>query len=147
MKKLSILLLLISGCTILLYTVSCSSNKGKEKDDSEKISYNFQVRPIFSDKCYKCHGPDAKQRQAGLRLDIEAEAYKALQEHPRAHAIVPGKPGLSELFVRISSKDTSIQMPPPSSNLPPITEMDIDIIRIGFKCDFSINIYFKIIWF
>ncbi|MEO5999691.1 MAG: PSD1 and planctomycete cytochrome C domain-containing protein [Chitinophagaceae bacterium] len=129
MKKLSILLLIISCGVMLLYTISCSSNKSDQINESEKISYNFQVRPILSDKCYKCHGPDAKQRQAGLRLDIEAEAYKALTEHPRAHAIVPGKPDLSELYLRISTTDTSIMMPPPSSNLPVITETEVAIIK------------------
>ncbi len=129
MKKLFVLLMICSCCVVLLYFVSCSGNKNKLSDDKDMISYNFQVRPIFSDKCYKCHGPDARQRQAGLRLDIESEAYKALQEHPRAHAIVPGKPDLSELFVRINTKDTSIQMPPPSSNLPALTEIEIDIIK------------------
>lgn len=129
MKKLFVLLMICSCCVVLLYFVSCSGNKNKVSDDKDMISYNFQVRPIFSDKCYKCHGPDARQRQAGLRLDIESEAYKALQEHPRAHAIVPGKPDLSELYVRINTKDTSIQMPPPSSNLPALTEIEIDIIK------------------
>jgi len=129
MKKLFVLLMICSCCVVLLYFVSCSGNKNKLSDDKDMISYNFQVRPIFSDKCYKCHGPDARQRQAGLRLDIESEAYKALQEHPRAHAIVPGKPDLSELFVRINTKDTSIQMPPPSSNLPALTEIERDIIK------------------
>ncbi len=127
MKKLFVLLMICSACVTLMYFVSCTGNKNRSTDD--KISYNFQVRPIFSDKCYKCHGPDARQRQAGLRLDIESEAYKALQEHPRAHAIVPGKPDASELFVRINTKDTSILMPPPSSNLPALTEIEIGIIK------------------
>ncbi len=128
MKKLLVLLLIVCCGVMLLYTVSCSNDKNGGSD-TEMISYNFQVRPIFSDKCYKCHGPDAKQRQAGLRLDIEAEAYKALQDHPRAHAIVPGNPGLSELFLRVDTKDTSIMMPPPSSNLPALTEDEIVIIK------------------
>jgi hypothetical protein len=52
-----------------------------------------------------------------LRLDIAQEAYKALAEHPSAHALVPGKPELSEAFLRISSKDSSLLMPPAGSNL------------------------------
>src|ERR1043165_6017048 len=104
---LAILLLLVVGI-ICFYFSSCSDNK----EDVEKISYNFQVRPIFSDKCFKCHGPDANKRQAGLRLDIEEEAYKALKEHPRAHAIVPGFPDSSELFLRITSTETGYRMPP-----------------------------------
>ena len=38
----------------------------------EKVSYNFHIRPILSDKCFKCHGPDGGHREAGLRLDIAA---------------------------------------------------------------------------
>jgi hypothetical protein len=83
----------------------------------EKVSYNFDIRPILSDNCFACHGPDANKREAGLRLDIAQEAYKALAEHPSAHALVPGKPELSEAFLRISSKDSSLLMPPAGSNL------------------------------
>ena len=129
MKKLLVFILLFTGCAICIYVAACSSDKNAEKDNAEKISYNFQVRPIFSDKCFKCHGPDANKREAGLRLDIEKEAYKALKDHPRAHAVVPGQPDLSELFVRISARDTSIQMPPPSSNLPALTENEIQVIK------------------
>jgi hypothetical protein len=131
MKKLTIFLLIISSCIILSYYSSCSFKR--EEDKADKVSFNFQVRPILSDKCFNCHGPDANKRQAGLRLDIESEAYKALKEHPRAHALVPGDPDASELFLRISSTDTAIRMPPPSSNIPPMTEEEIAIIKKWIK--------------
>jgi hypothetical protein len=83
----------------------------------DKISYNFDIRPILSDKCFSCHGPDGNKREAGLRLDIEKNAFEALKENPGAHALVAGKPNLSEAFLRISTKDTVLMMPPPSSNL------------------------------
>ena len=67
------------------------------------VSYNFDIRPILSDKCLACHGPDANKREAGLRLDMAESAYKALKEHPSAHALVPGKPELSQVFLRITS--------------------------------------------
>lgn len=129
MKKLVVLLLIAFCGFVMIYNTSCSGNKDGKRNDDEQISYNFQVRRILSDKCFKCHGPDANAREAGLRLDLAEEAYKALKEHPRAHAIVPGQPESSELFVRISSKDTSILMPPPSSNLPGLTESEIAIIK------------------
>src|SRR6476646_9283278 len=128
MKKLIIGSLVLACAAIWLYTSSCS-DKTTATGNEEMISYNFQIRPIFSDKCFKCHGPDANKREAGLRLDIAEEAYKALKEHPRAHAIVPGNPDLSELFVRVSSTDTSIQMPPPESHLPSLTEPEIALIK------------------
>ena len=83
----------------------------------DSISYNFDIRPILSDKCFKCHGPDANKRQVGLRLDVAEEAYKVLDENPSWHAIVPGKPELSQVFLRISSQDTALQMPPVTSKL------------------------------
>ncbi|MGN6615925.1 MAG: DUF1549 domain-containing protein, partial [Ilyomonas sp.] len=127
MKKLLIFSAFIAILIVLQFS-SCTSSSD-EVDGSGIISYNFQIRPILSDKCYNCHGPDANKRQAGLRLDIASEAYKALQEHPRAHALVPGKPELSELFVRVSSTDTSMLMPPPSSNIAPLSESEIALIK------------------
>lgn len=96
------------------------------------VSYNFDIRPILSDKCLACHGPDANKREAGLRLDMAESAYKALQEHPSAHALVPGKPELSEVFLRISSPDTSVMMPPPSSNLK-LSAREIKLIEKWIK--------------
>jgi len=93
------------------------------------VSYNYDVRPILSDKCFSCHGPDAKKREAGLRLDLESEAYKSLQEHPSKHALVPGKPELSEVFQRITTTDSSLVMPVASSKLPRLTENEIAIIK------------------
>ncbi|MEJ7677664.1 MAG: c-type cytochrome domain-containing protein [Segetibacter sp.] len=131
MKKSFVLLSITISGLLFIYVSSC-----KDKNDNnsvtgpkEIISYNFEVRPILSDKCFNCHGPDANKREAGLRLDIAAEAYKALQEHPRAHALVPGDPALSELFVRVSTTDTAIRMPPPTSNIPPLSETEIGVIK------------------
>jgi len=94
----------------------------------DQVSYNFHVRPILSDNCYACHGPDANKREAGLRLDIEENAYSALKENPEAHAIVPGKPENSEVYRRLISDDPSIKMPPPESNLS-LTEKEINTIK------------------
>lgn len=82
----------------------------------EHIDYNFHVKPILSDRCFACHGPDAQKREADLRLDIEEAAYAALKEG-KGHAIVPNKPGSSQLVHRILSSDADLQMPPPESNL------------------------------
>ncbi len=92
------------------------------------VEYNFHIRPILSDRCFKCHGQDAKQRKADLRLDIEEDAYAALKKNPSAHALVPGKPTASEVYLRVSTSDTSLQMPPPSSNLS-LTATEIKLIK------------------
>ncbi|GAB3640925.1 PSD1 and planctomycete cytochrome C domain-containing protein [Spirosoma arcticum] len=120
-KALYYLMAMVTG--IVVYLQSCTTgSSGKLTNDGpeiipDKISYNFDIRPILSDKCLACHGPDANKREAGLRLDMAESAYQALKEHPSAHALVPGKPDLSEVFLRITSPDTSIMMPPPASNL------------------------------
>ena len=94
----------------------------------DKVSYNFHIRPILSDRCFKCHGPDAKQRKANLRLDTEEGLYKSLREDTARHVIVPGKPNESELYNRVHADDTSFLMPPPSSNLS-LTSYEVDLIR------------------
>ncbi|MEZ4829504.1 MAG: DUF1553 domain-containing protein [Bacteroidia bacterium] len=81
----------------------------------EKVDYNYHIRPILSDRCYSCHGPDEKKREAGLRLDIESEAKKALDEG--GHAIVDGSLRRSHVISRIRSTDPEEMMPPPESNL------------------------------
>ncbi len=130
MKKLYIVALFCVAGAIVLFTFGYFYSEKTGKDgNAETVSYNFQVRPILSDKCYACHGPDANKREAGLRLDIESEAYKALKDNPQAHAIVPGKPNLSEVYLRVSTTDTSIMMPPASSNLPTLTEAEVRIIK------------------
>ena len=130
MKKVLVFLLISISGLLFIYISSCNSVNNSNKVSSEEtISYNFQVRPILSDKCFNCHGPDANKRQAGLRLDIAEEAYKALKEHPRAHALVPGNPELSECLCVSASTDTSIQNAPTSSNLPRCTESEIAIIK------------------
>lgn len=130
MKKFYIVALIcLIGAAALFSFIYFSSEKANRASGAETISYNFQVRPILSDKCYACHGPDANKREAGLRLDIEKEAYKALKDNPKAHAIVPGKPSLSEVYLRVSTTDTSIMMPPASSNLPTLTEAEVTVIK------------------
>jgi hypothetical protein len=75
----------------------------------QKISYSREILPILSDKCFYCHGPDKEHREAKLRLDIRADAIKAL-------AWDPVKPSKSEALIRIFSKDEDEMMPPPDSH-------------------------------
>src|SRR5690606_4423757 len=75
----------------------------------ERVDFNRQVRPILSDNCYFCHGPDAKQRKAELRLDLRESAIAS-------GAIVPEEPDASSLVQRIFAAHGDEQMPPPESN-------------------------------
>lgn len=73
----------------------------------ETISFNRHIRPILSDKCYACHGPDGNARQAGLRLDVPPSDANV------SPVVVPGDPVASELIRRITTDDPDDQMPPP----------------------------------
>ena len=83
---------------------------------SSEISFNRDIRPILSDRCFQCHGPDQGQRKAGLRLDVFKSAAAASES--RAAAIVPGSPDLSLLVERIESEDEEERMPPSDSGAP-----------------------------
>ena len=105
-------------CCLLFSSCHNGDNGGADAEAiPEEVSYNFDIRPILSDKCLSCHGPDANKRKADLRLDQPESAYQALKEHPAAHAIVPGSPETSALYFRITTSDTAELMPPPASNL------------------------------
>ena len=108
---------------------SCSSDPAPGASVPDVVSYNFHVRPLFSDKCFKCHGPDAAQRKAGLRLDIADSAYAPLHETPGGFALISGDPEHSEVYKRISSTDSSYQMPSPEAHLGALSKTEIEIIR------------------
>jgi len=77
--------------------------------DTDKVSFNRDIRPIMSDTCFRCHGPDRNSRMAGMRLDIREEALKPT--HSGHIPIVPGEPDKSEIIERIFAADGKI-MPP-----------------------------------
>src|SRR5258707_8419232 len=77
------------------------------------IDFNRQIRPILSENCFACHGPDEKQRKAKLRFDTKEGAFAKLRSG--GFAIVPGKASESEIISRISSHEPTEIMPPPKS--------------------------------
>ncbi len=94
----------------------------------ETIDFNYHIRPILSDRCYKCHGPDENTREASYRLDTEEGAFAKLKESSRSRAIVPGSLRRSELAHRIVSDEPEYAMPPPEANLA-LSEYEVAIIR------------------
>ena len=89
------------------------------------IEFNRDIRPILSDKCFACHGPDANKREAELRLD---EREDAILERDGHRVITPGKPELSELVTRITTDDEFTVMPPPESDKP-LTPAEIATLK------------------
>jgi hypothetical protein len=97
-------------------TISNSSDVLLISSIPENIDFNFHVKPIISDKCFACHGPDEKKRAANLRLDTEEGLYQ-LSEDLSSYVINKENPEKSELLRRIFHQNKSISMPPPESNL------------------------------
>jgi hypothetical protein len=92
-----------SATTALMLMISALHAK-------ETVSFNRDIRPILSDTCFHCHGFDQKTREGGLRLDVREEALKSGESG--LIAIVPGKPGESEIIARIFAEDSADLMPP-----------------------------------
>nr|MBI1232026.1 DUF1553 domain-containing protein [Cytophagales bacterium] len=120
------------GILLAVFTLamSCKPEASTAVDEVPyaELSYNFHIRPILSDNCFACHGPDANKREAGLRLDTPEGAYAALKENLGLHAVIPGKPDESELVKRIFATDPSEQMPPAESNLS-LSETQKELLR------------------
>lgn len=95
---------LISACSVLAEAGSGS------------VRFNRDIRPILSDKCFHCHGPDEKERKAGLRLDLREPALAMAKSG--GIAIVPGRPDQSELVARVLTHDEDEVMPPPKTGKP-----------------------------
>ncbi|WP_254513206.1 DUF1553 domain-containing protein [Anatilimnocola floriformis] len=92
---------------------------------ADEVQFNRDIRPILSDACFPCHGPDAKNRQADLRFDLPESALAASDGR---RAIVPREPKQSELIRRVTSRDPDEQMPPPGSGHA-LSPREIELLR------------------
>ncbi|MGI9543631.1 MAG: DUF1549 domain-containing protein, partial [Cyclobacteriaceae bacterium] len=106
---------------LMVFLLGCQTSLPDEielayQELPEKIDFNFHIKPILADRCYKCHGPDDNAREAEFRLDLEQEAFAKLKGSG-GHAFVKGNIGKSVVWKRITSPDPDFQMPPPESNL------------------------------
>lgn len=90
-----------------------------DKPGGRAVRFSTDIRPILSDRCFHCHGPDEESREAELRLDIAPESDEV---------VVPGHPEESELLRRILSTDPDEQMPPPGHGKP-LTSDEVSLIR------------------
>jgi mono/diheme cytochrome c family protein len=93
--------------------------------DPAPVEFNRGIRPILSDNCFSCHGPDRAKRKAKLRLDTEEGAFADLGGR---RALVPGDPARSELIARVTAEDETERMPPPASGRK-LTPHQIELLR------------------
>ena len=105
---------------LLLLAALAAAGKANAADvgrnTASRIDFNRDIRPILSDHCYSCHGPDEGRRKAGLRLDVQEEAFRVLKSGKRA--LVAGDLKASTLVERIETSDPDEVMPPPKGGKP-----------------------------
>lgn len=112
----------IVGFLAAIFLVACQTDLPDEvaveyKSLPDHLDFNMDVKPILSDKCFLCHGPDEAKREADLRLDEPTGAFAKLVNSPDKVAIQPGNLKQSEVYHRILSTDPETVMPSPESNL------------------------------
>jgi hypothetical protein len=100
------------------------SSPGPDSTGSASVDFDREIRPLLSQHCFSCHGPDAASRQANLRLDVASGLFEA--RGPKVPVVVKGDPEQSLLYLRVSSPDTP--MPPRAANLP-LSAAQIERIR------------------
>ena len=138
MVKASPLSLMIGASVVAVAAgilVACAHDKGGQVADAaqaipDRPDWNWDVRPILSTNCFSCHGQGTQK--AGLRLDIQKAAYDPIPEDKAHHAIVPGNPGKSELFKRITSTDPDFKMPPKTAHKT-LTDREVAIVERWIK--------------
>lgn len=107
--------------------VQLAENSGDVKALPDQIDYNFHIRPILSDRCFACHGPDRGKQEANLALHT-LDGLLADSEDGTAKIVVPGDPDASLLYQRIIATDHAQLMPPKESNLS-LTPYEIALLR------------------
>jgi hypothetical protein len=110
---------LLSICITTAAFVCSSADVG-----AEEVSFNRDIRPLLSKRCFACHGPDEGSRESGLRLDQPDGDEGAI-----GFAIEPGSVEDSEMWDRITSDDEDLLMPPSDSHLEPFDEKELDLIK------------------
>ena len=105
--------------------ITAQTPAAKAPTSASEVNFDREVRPILSNNCFRCHGPDESSRVGGFRLDLREEATK---QQAVGTPIVPGDTDHSELIMRITSKDDSVMMPPVYSNNK-LTDAQKDTLR------------------
>ena len=119
---------LLGSCKEQNSTTQTYISKNETAKIPDKIDFTFHVKPIISDRCFKCHGPDKNAIEGDFSLVSPEEAYKLLGKEKDHYAIVPNNVEKSELVNRIFSTDPNEMMPPPESNLA-LTDYEKEILK------------------
>ena len=110
-KRFSCLRRILPGLLLAwLCSHTCIAGAAGKSKPGAKVDFNRDIRPIFSENCYACHGPDQNKRKAGLRLDQQEGALVELKSGN--HAIVPGDISKSSIIARLTTSDEDDRMPP-----------------------------------
>lgn len=125
MRTTSFWLVTVKSTAIVSWVLALAA-QASEPAGLAQIEFNRDVRPILSNNCFQCHGPDEEAREAELRLDVREEALKVAASG--AVPIVPGDVKQSELVRRIVSPDAGEVMPPPDSHKS-LTPRQIDVLQ------------------
>lgn len=99
----------VTRCFLAAIVICHFFNIAVAEEAPKAVDFNRDIKPIISNACYRCHGPDPAERKAGLRLDTPEGAFTDLGGHA---AIVPGQPDASELIKRVTTDDGDLAMPP-----------------------------------
>lgn len=98
---------------LVAYATTCAAVAAvKSPKPAAPVDFNRDIRPLLSENCFSCHGPDPAKRQAGLRLDRREDLFAT---RGAGAPVVPGKPDRSRIWLRVAATDAAAQMPPPSS--------------------------------
>src|SRR6266566_1678685 len=119
---ISVALLTLAGVLIASFTLAAAPTPPPLP---KTVEFNRDVRPILSDNCYACHGPDRNKRKADLRLDTKDGL---MSSHDDVRTVVAGKPAESELLRRVIAEDPDERMPDPKSNKR-LTRREVAILK------------------
>jgi hypothetical protein len=121
--------LLVTLMVCLLGSAKLATAQDKVVAQDNKISFNRQIRPILSDRCFQCHGPSDAAREAELRLDLADHAEGPFADRDGQRILAPKQVESSILWQRITTEDEAERMPPVGSNKQPLTDEERELIR------------------
>lgn len=126
MHRTNLLAIALLAVIASILPASIVSAQGLE---TKPLDFNRDIRPILSNRCFRCHGPDQDERKGGGKSGLRLDTPEGIAEDLDGHvAVVPGKPQDSELILRIKSQDASTVMPPPESGLK-LTDTEIELLE------------------